>query len=255
MFERMSLHCVIRKITLLLVVSCLFTASVASAGDASIAIATKPSKSTFQLFDQKGTLIKKGVTPFVGKLPAGMYRLVLSHPLCHKEARSFRLSSGDTKVLQMELMRKQMQPKTAPASRHPGKTHVPPRKTPQKITQKAPQRKIRVPWLPLVLGAGFLTAGGVFFGVSQLHFAWSRDKTQTQRVAYKNFTDAQSFQSTSMFLSLAGGVALVISGFLFLKQPPPRTKGPSEQYKRIPIIGRYVPGMRESEQTELLGSW
>lgn len=72
--------------------------------DVPLALGTKPEGASFQLLDGQGKRVLEGKTPFVGKIAAGVYRLVIQRAGFYEEARSLRAESGKPVFLDVELI-------------------------------------------------------------------------------------------------------------------------------------------------------
>lgn len=107
---------------------------------ASIALATVPGKSSFQIVDATGKVVLQGDTPYIGVLAAGRYRLVLKKAGFFQEQRSIKVSAGQQTIIRVELM-KQSSTATPPATRapvKPGATAPPPRQ----VAVPTPTRRV-----------------------------------------------------------------------------------------------------------------
>jgi len=69
-----------------------------------LALGTKPEGASFQLLDGQGKRVLEGKTPFVGKIAAGVYRLVIQRAGFYEEARSLRVEAGKPVFLDVELI-------------------------------------------------------------------------------------------------------------------------------------------------------
>lgn len=133
------------------------TRGVAQPKQASIALATEPGQASFRLMNIQGKLIRSGTTPYVGVLPAGRYRLVLSKEGFFTEQRGLSLVLGQQKIVRIVLMKKKASstvqaPTKRPLSRSSrsqktkkvkstGATHVPSTKNthPEKASPSHPR--------------------------------------------------------------------------------------------------------------------
>ncbi len=228
----------------------------------SIAIDTRPSHSSLQLFDAKGKRLLDVKTPYIGQLPTGHYRLIIEHQGYYRESRTLFVQSSPI-ILRISLMplptssqqRKSPSTSTKKSQYKKKKSSSALLKIPsKKASTSAPatkkllkeQRGIkkaslmsRIPWTPLLAGVALGVAGGIFFIISEGNFAYAQEKNHTQREAYKSYQDALSQRSTGTFLLVAGGAAFVVSAFLFWHRPQKRRRRKSKYTKSpsAPILG------------------
>lgn len=102
---------------------------------ASLALASKPSESQFVLYNVQGQVIHQGQTPFVGMIPAGRYRLVVTKAGYFQEQRSLSLEPNQQQILQIELFPQATSPQPPVVAR--GTPNAPPSNTvPQAPTSR-----------------------------------------------------------------------------------------------------------------------
>lgn len=133
---------------------CLGGISAVAWAEASIpfALGTKPTKAKFRLLNSQGAAVIEGTTPFVSKLEAGVYRLIVSMDGYHEEARTLRVEAGKPVFLDIELLaispKKAGEEKKAPVGRGtaPPQQVAPTSSPSQKVGHSAaPAQRIKEP--------------------------------------------------------------------------------------------------------------
>lgn len=235
-----------------------------AAKQASIALATVPSGSSFVLTNSQGKRVAEGKTPFIGVLSPGPYRLVLTKDGHFGEQRTIRVEEGQQKIVRIELMKKSSTPsRTAPpvqrrpvvvrppvrrvrvlpprpvGKRESARNSPPARRVVNKNgTKNVPKaKKPAIPWIPLAAAGALAIAGGVFWGLSNGSFDASRDRTRFQVDAFREYQQARTHRSTATFLFAASGVGVAL-GVLFYFWKPSKKKKRSTLDDRTTIVGQ-----------------